>query len=195
MSDMAATSMDRVRDRPISVGDYHRMGDANIFHADERVELLNGRIVAMPPIGPDHAYVVTKLDGLLRAVFGGRAEVRSQQPLTLDSGSEPEPDLVLARHPAERYRKTHPTASDVFLVIEVSNATLAYDRGEKLAAYARSGVREYWIVNLADQVLEQHAEPKGEAFAHRRVFRPGDNVAVAEFPTDTIAVAEILGLA
>jgi Uma2 family endonuclease len=190
---MAATGMDRVRDRPISVGDYHRMGDANIFRSDERVELLNGRIVAMPPIGPDHAYTVTKLDGLLRAVFGGRAEVRSRQPLTVDSGSEPEPDLILARNPAERYRKTHPTASDVFLVIEVSNATLAYDRGEKLAVYARSGVREYWIVNIADRVLEQHVEPKGEAFAHRRIFRAGDHIAAAAFPTDTIAVAEILG--
>ena len=193
MSDMAAPISEQVRLRPISVVEYHRMGEANILGPDERVELLNGRIIEMPPIGPDHAYTVTALDELLRARFRGRAVVRAQQPLTLDSLSEPEPDLVLASGPSVRYKSAHPTAVDTLLVIEVSHSSLSTDRGEKLAAYARSGVPEYWIVNIVDEVVEQHADPSGSLFRSHRIFRRGERIAPNAFPADAMAIDEILG--
>jgi Uma2 family endonuclease len=193
MSDMAAPISEQAQLRPISVVEYHRMGEANILGPDERVELLNGRIIEMPPIGPDHAYTVTELDELLRARFHGRAVVRDQQPLTLDSFSEPEPDLVLARGPSVRYKSAHPSPVDTLLVIEVSHSSLPTDRGEKLAAYARSGVPEYWIVNIVDEVVEQHADPAGSLFRSHRIFRRGERIAPNAFPADAIAIEEILG--
>jgi len=108
MSAMAAPISEHVLLRPITVVEYHRMGDANILGPDERVELLNGRIIEIPPIGPKHAYAVTELDELLNATFRDRAVVRAQQPLTLDSHSEPQPDLVLARRSSVRYKSAHP---------------------------------------------------------------------------------------
>src|ERR1700692_2079208 len=117
VSDMASNTTEMARSRPITADEYHRMGEIGILGPDERVELLNGRIIEMPPIGPDHAYTVTELDELLRARVHGRAVVRVQPPLTLDSLSEPEPDLVLARGPSVRYKSAHPSAVDALLVI------------------------------------------------------------------------------
>jgi Uma2 family endonuclease len=192
MSEMAASSSEHVRLRPITVEEYHRMGLAGILGSDERVELLNGRILEMPPIGPRHAYIVTGLYDLLRATFQGRAVVRSQQPLTLGSSSEPEPDVVLVCGPPERYESAHPTAAEALLVVEVSDATLPFDRGEKLVAYAQGGVPEYWIVNLVDGVIEQFAEPDGAKFREHRVAHAGERVTPRAFPDHAIAVDDIL---
>jgi Uma2 family endonuclease len=194
MSDMAAPTTDEVRLRPITVAEYHRMGETGILGPDERVQLVNGRIIEMPPIGPRHASQVGALDHLLTTRFEDRATVRVQQPLTLDSRSEPEPDIVIARGSWENYESAHPTAAEALLVIEVSDATLPTDRGEKLAAYAQSGVPEYWIVNLVDSVLEVYAEPDGAAYRERSVARAGERVAPRAFPDDAIAVDEILPL-
>jgi Uma2 family endonuclease len=192
MSDMAAPTTDEVRLRPISVAEYHRMGETGILGPDERVQLVNGRIIEMPPIGPRHASHVGRLRRLLAARFEDRATVREQQPLTLDSRSEPEPDVVIARSSPEDYESAHPTAADALLVIEVSDSTLPTDRGEKLAAYAKSGVPEYWIVNLVDGVLERYADPDGVTYREQRVARSGERVAPRAFPNDAIAVDEIL---
>lgn len=192
MSDMAAPTSEQVRLRPITVAEYHRMGETGIIGPDERVQLVNGRIIQMPPVGPRHAYRVTKLDRLIEATFGSRAAVRSQQPLTLDSFSEPEPDIVLARYPHERYEFKHPTAAETYLVIEVSDSTLSTDRGEKMIAYAQSDVLEYWIVNLVDRTLEMYAEPDGASFRSRRIAHPGEHVAPRAFPNDEIAVDAVL---
>ena len=194
MSDMPAPTREHIRLRPITVGEYHRMGDAGILGPDERVELLNGRILEMPPIGPRHAYILTELYALLQRTFHGRAVVRAQQPLTLGSLSEPEPDIVIARGPSERYAAVHPTAADALLVIEVSDSMLAIDRGEKLTAYAQGGVDEYWIVNLIDRVLERFSESDGTSFQERRIARLGEFVAPRAFPNDAIAVDDILAL-
>jgi Uma2 family endonuclease len=192
MSDMAAPTTNGVRLRPISVAEYHRMGETGILGPDERVQLVNGRIIEMPPIGPRHASHVSRIRRLLAARFEDRATVREQQPLTLDSRSEPEPDVVIARSSPEDYESDHPTAADALLVVEVSDSTLSTDRGEKLAAYAKSGVPEYWIVNLVDGVLERYAEPDGVTYRERSVARSGERAAPRAFPDDAIAVDEIL---
>jgi len=192
MSDMAAPTTDEVRLRPITVAEYHRMGEIGILGPDERVQLVSGRILEMPPIGPRHAARVGVLDHLFSSRFEGRAAVRSQQPITLDSRSEPEPDVVIACRSRDGYESAHPTAAEVLLVVEVSDATLSTDRVEKLTAYAKSNVPEYWIVNLVDGVVELYAEPDGATYRRRHVARSGESVAPRAFPDDAIAVDDIL---
>lgn len=192
MSDMAAQTSENVRLRPITVEEYHRMGESGILGPDEHLQLVGGRIIEMPPIGPRHAYQVTELASQLHFRFRGRAVVRSQQPVRLDRFSEPEPDVVLALEPGDRYASAHPTAADTLLVIEVSDSTLRTDRGEKLIAYAQGGIREYWIVNLADRTLDIYTDPDGAAFRNKRVARTGEHVTPLAFPGDEIAVDDIL---
>ena len=192
MSDMAAQTSEDVRLRPITVEEYHLMGETGIIGPDERVQLVSGRIIQMPPMGPKHAYHLTMLHEILRTTFQGRAAIRSQIPLTLDGYSEPEPDFAVVRAPQERYQFQHPTAADAFLVIEVSDSTLRTDRGEKLLAYAEGGIPEYWIVNLVDRTLEIYTKPAGSAFRHKRIVRSGERVAAQAFPADEISVDDIL---
>jgi Uma2 family endonuclease len=192
MSDMLAASSEHVRLRPITVDEYHRMGDAGILGPDERVQLISGRIIAMPPIGPAHAQRVRRIARLLETVFGGRAVVSAQQPITLDALSEPEPDIALVRLPEERYEFAHPTSADVLLVIEVADATLRTDRGRKLRAYAQSGVPEYWIVNLIDGTVEAHTDPDGHRYRTKRIVRRGEDISPVAFPDDTIAANDLL---
>jgi Uma2 family endonuclease len=184
-----------VRLRRISVEEYHRMGSAGIFGPDERVELLNGRIVETAPTGTLHAHVVTALADALHNAFRDRAVIRTQQPLTLDTWSEPRPDIVLACGPMDRYHSAHPAAADALLVIEVARATLPFDHGEKCTAYACAGIGEYWIVNLVDQVVERFTEPAGATFRARSTARPGERIAARVFPDDAIAVDLIFGSA
>jgi Uma2 family endonuclease len=189
---MLAASSEHVRLRPITVDDYHRMGDAGILRSDERVQLISGRIITMPPIGPVHAYRVTRIMRLLEPVFSDRAALRAQQPITLDTLSEPEPDIALVRLPEERYEFAHPTSADVLLVIEVADATLRTDRGRKLRAYARSGVPEYWIVNLTDGVVETYSDPDRDRYRAKRIVRRGEDVSPLAFPDDVIAADDLL---
>ncbi len=180
------------RTRPISTADYHAMGDAGILRPDERVELLDGQLVSMPPIGDDHAYVVRRLIAILQARFAGRAIIDIQNPLGLDTYSEPQPDAMLLASRADWYRGTQPEPRDVLLVVEVSDSTLRYDRGRKLRAYARVAIREVWIVNLVDARLERYWDPVGEVYAKHHVAAREDLVAPAAFPDHSIAVADLL---
>jgi Uma2 family endonuclease len=193
MSEMpAAQTETNVRTHPITVAEYYRMGEAGIIKPDERVELLDGELIPMPPIGPEHSYDVGRFMRLLVKRFDGRAFVGVQGPVRLDDTSEPQPDLVLLELPEERYVKAHPTPAQTLLVIEVAQSSLSYDRGRKLRAFARCGVREYWIVDLVHERIEVYREPSGERYrVHLRAVR-GESVAPAAFPDDTMAVDDIL---
>jgi Uma2 family endonuclease len=190
MSDMLLTATEEPRTRPITVEEYHRMDEAGIFGPTERVQLVSGVIVQMPPPNPPHANTVTKLVPLLLARFGDRAVVRPQQPVVLDTRSEPEPDVALVR--MADYSTAHPTAADVFLVIEVSDSTLRFDRGLKLAAYAAAGVREYWIVNVRERTVEIYMDPGDGGYLTSRVARAAETLACQAFPDDQIPVRDLL---
>jgi Uma2 family endonuclease len=197
VSDMAATAtpastQDEVRIRPITVAEYHRMGEVGIIGPDERVELLDGELIAMPPIGAPHGYSVGQLDAYFQRRFAGRAWVSVQGPVTLDAVSEPQPDVMLSALPAERYAIAHPTPDEALLVVEVAQSSLPYDRGRKLRAYARRKVREYWIVDLRHEQVDVYREPVGEGYAVHHVARRGDAVAPLAFPEDAVPVDEIL---
>jgi Uma2 family endonuclease len=182
----------RVLIRPITVAEYYRMGDAGIIGPDERIELLDGQLIEMAPVGPPHDYCVERVTSHFYKRFADRAFVKVQGAVSLDTWSEPQPDVTLSALPRERYAVAHPTPADVVLVVEVAASSLRYDAGAKLRAYARRGIREYWIVDLVHQRMDVYREPKGERYAkHHRTGR-GKSVAPLAFPDDAIAVNDIL---
>src|SRR5581483_8823648 len=176
-----------------TVDEYYRMAELGILEPDARVELLDGEVVDMPPIGPEHAASVDDLGDLLVGRINERAIVRRQNPIRLGTSSEPEPDIVVVQRRADRYRSGHPTARDVLLVIEVSDSTLATDREVKGPLYAQAGIAEYWIVNLVDGQVEVHRDPTPNGYQTTRVLRRGDTIQPLAFPEVTIVVADILG--
>jgi Uma2 family endonuclease len=189
---MAKSMPEAARTRSIAVDEYYRMADVGILRPDERVELLNGRIIEMPPIGPEHALVVELLHDAFRTALRDRAATFAQRPAHLDGFSEPQPDVMVVRGPRERYWGAHPVPADALLVIEVSQSTLTFDRGAKLQAYARAGIAEYWIVDLVHERLLAYANPEGNGYASQWIAGRGERVAPSAFPDASIAVSDIL---
>jgi Uma2 family endonuclease len=131
---------------------YHQAIDAGVFD-DQPVELLRGDLIVMPPEREPHAYYNSEVGDYLRGLLGSRAKVREAHPITLADDSEPIPDLAIVQPLGRVYLEHHPYPSDIYWLIEFSNATLAKDLNEKKAAYAESGIAEYWVVNLKNQQL------------------------------------------
>ena len=134
--------------RLFDVDDYHRMAQAGILSEADRVELIDGEIVAMTPIGPRHNAAVNRATSVLVPVVGNRAIVQVQGSIRLDRFLEPEPDIVLLRPQPDFYASQLPGASDIYLIIEFADSSLGYDRDVKARIYAQAGVREYWLVDL-----------------------------------------------
>jgi len=171
--------------------DYHRLGEAGILGEDDRVELLEGQLVDMSPIGPRHAIVTGNLIELLVTAFAGRARVRCQDPVALDDGSEPQPDLALVQHPWLGYPHTHPGPDDIFLLIEVADTSLDFDRTVKLELYARAGIREVWIVDLTTDVVFVHREPSGGRYGSVVRLEAPSVLGVETLPGVTIPLAKV----
>lgn len=174
-----------------SVEEYERLGEAGIFNEDFRVELLDGEIIDIAPIGKRHAKAVRRLNKELVLRFSDVCLVDPQNPLVLDDFSEPQPDIVLLR-PEFHETSELPRPADVLLVVEVAESTYRYDSGAKLRAYARSGIAEYWIVNLTDCCVEVYRQPQGESYGEHFRRTSGETLAPASFPDRAIAVADIL---
>ena len=149
--------------RPLSVADYDRMGEAGILGPDDRVELIEGELIAMAPIGSYHAGTVGGLTYRLVEQVGRHALVWVQNPIRLDNHNEPQPDFALLRPREDEYRNALPGPADVLLIIEVADSSLAFDRTVKANLYARSGIPELWIVDLAGARtwVCRHPSPKG----------------------------------
>jgi len=178
---------------PFTVDDYHRMAEVGILGADDRVELLDGQIVEMTPIGPDHAGCVDDLTRLLLRLAGASALVRVQNPVILGQHWEPQPDVTLLRPRPGGYRKGHPGPEDILLVVEVADASLGPDREVKLPRYARAGIPEAWLVDLEHDVIEVHRQPGPEGYREVRTLRRGDTLAALLVATGAIAVDGVLG--
>lgn len=173
--------------------EYHRMGEVGILHEDDRVELIEGELIEMPPIGGGHMGSVIDLTRLFSRRAGDAALVSVQNPVRLPPGSEPRPDIVLLRPRPDSYRGGPPGPEDVLLLVEVADTTLAYDRDVKAPLYARAGIVEVWIVDLQGQRVTVYREP-GEAGYHQvTVHEPGATLAPLALPDVTITVDEILG--
>lgn len=145
--------------RLVTVDEYYDMDRTGLLEPDARVELIEGEVVHMPPIGSRHGSATELLDHLLDRALTDRALVRSQLPVRLDNLSEPVPDVAILKFRADRYKASHPTAADVLLIVEVSRSTLRYDTNVKLPLYARHGIPEVWIVDLKNSQLRTYRSP------------------------------------
>ena len=179
--------------RRFTVEEYEHMGRVGVFAPDERVELLEGEIVAMSPIGPKHASVVELVTEAFYRLVIGQVSIRVQNPVRLPPRSEPEPDIVVARRRRDRYSSAHPTAEDTLLVIEVADSSLQTDRAIKLPMYARQGIVEVWIVDLTADAVHVHADPVDGVYRDVRTVARGDALTPQELPDVAIDVDAVLG--
>jgi Uma2 family endonuclease len=174
-----------------TVHDYHRMGEAGILHEDDRVELIEGELVEMTAIGTGHFSCVNRLNRLLVMNAGDEAIVSVQNPVRLNEYNEPQPDLTVIR--LRDYRESLPKPEDVLLLIEVSDTTLAYDRGVKLPLYARAGIREVWIVDLPGETISRHTDPSEEGYRRADRLRRGQTLGSISLPGLAPSADDILG--
>jgi Uma2 family endonuclease len=172
--------------------EYQQMGVSGIFNEDDRVELLDGDVVEMSPIGPRHVRSVNRLTMLLAPRLVGHAIVQVQSSLRLDVHWEPQPDVAVLRLREDDYVSGLPTGDDVFLVVEVVDSSRAYDRA-KLPAYARSGIPEVWLVDLQEQVLLSHRLPGAAEYRLVQTLRIGDSITPQALPEYAFSVESILG--
>lgn len=178
-----------VKRHRFTVQEYHTMVEAGLLSEDDRVELIDGEIVEMTPIGTRHLACVVTLNHLLVEASGGRYFVSVQNPVVLNEDNEPQPDLSLLRNRPEPTGEL-PGPGDVLLVVEVSDPTLSYDRRVKLPRYGRNGIREAWILDLQSQRVEIYSEPFSEGYRESHTANIGDRVRAAtidlELPTEEI---------
>jgi Uma2 family endonuclease len=182
-----------LRRGPFTVESYHRLAEAGILGEDDRVELLDGQIVQMTPIGADHAASVDALTRLLVRAVGDAAIVRVQNPIVLDPRSEPQPDLALLRPHPTQYHSAHPSAGDILLVIEVADSSLAFDRKVKLPYYAAAGIPEAWLVDLEHDTVEVHRQPSAEAYTEVQMLGRGETLRPNLIAEATIPINDVLG--
>jgi Uma2 family endonuclease len=178
-------------------GDYDRMIEAGIFAPGERVELIDGEILAMSPQNSPHSTGMSLTAETLRVAFSEGFHVRVQMPMALDSHSEPEPDLAVVRGSPRDYRDAHP--SSALLVVEVADSTLAYDRDQKGSLYARAEIADYWILNLVERRLEMYRDPVSSpqaryGWSYRSVqhYLAEEYISPLAAPRARIAVADLL---
>ncbi|MCO6475518.1 MAG: Uma2 family endonuclease [Phaeodactylibacter sp.] len=167
--------------RLITVEEYHKMAEAGILKPDDRVELLNGKIIKTSPIGSKHAACVDKTDEFLRRVLSGLALVRAQNPVIMSDLSEPEPDIAILKRKENYYADKHPTAEDVILIIEVADSSLEIDRQSKLPIYAAGRIPEYWIVNVEKREIEVYQSPFKGQYRSREIYFPEDEIPISAF--------------
>lgn len=147
----------------ITVDEYERLGEAGILHPDSRIELIDGDLIDMPPIGPPHASVSIRLNRLFITRAGHTAIVSVAHPMRLPPWSMPEPDFMLLRPRADDYAAHHPSAADVLLAVEVADSSLRFDLNVKSRLYAANGVREYWIIEARSPRLHRFRDPVASA--------------------------------
>lgn len=164
---------------------------AGILREDSRVELIEGEIVEMGPIGSRHAGCVNRLTTLLASLVQQKAVVAVQNPIRLSPRSLPQPDLALLKYREDFYAGAHPGPADVLLVVEVSDESAAYDRDVKVPLYARAGIAEVWLVVLPEKLVEVYRHPSPRGFRERVVYFPGDTLTVEGF--GQLSVSHILG--
>jgi Uma2 family endonuclease len=190
---MSVAMEDWPRRHRISVEEYHRMGEVGLLAPDARVELIDGDIIDMPPIGLRHAAIVIRLDRLLQRAVGDRAIVACQSPIQLGDFSEPQPDFALLAPREDFYEHKRPTAADVLLAIEVSESTLKYDRETKRTLYAGYGVPEFWMFDLVGRRLHFFSKPSGTTYTESfSLDRPGTR-SIALLPDVTLDLSSVFG--
>lgn len=178
--------------RRLSVQEYHQIAASGILQPDERVELLEGQIIQMAAKGTAHRAAVTRVQRLFNDRLGNRVLICLQDPVQLDDYSEPEPDIAILVPDPLDYEEHHPTASDVYLLIEVSDRTLKFDREMKAPAYARAGIAEYWVLDVNGRKLHVYRMPGADSYQSEAILSEEPTIAPLAFPDCVIAVREML---
>ena len=173
--------------------DYHRMAQTGILSPDARVELIDGEIVEMSPIGRRHMAAVDRLNSFFAPRVVGTAIVRIQGSVALGNHGEPEPDLALLRYRDDFYGMTEATEEAVLLIVEVADMSEWYDRTTKAPLYARFGIPELWIADLNRDFVTRYTDPTPDGYATTRVFRRGESLSPLALPDLTVGVSDILG--
>ncbi len=176
-----------------TVTEFQRMVETGIIEEGSPYELLNGEIVHMASIGSKHASKVSRINAHLSKTLQQVHIIAVQNPIELGAFSQPEPDIAILHWQDDFYESGHPTAQDIYLLIEVSDTTLNYDRTHKLPIYAESGIAEYWIVNLLDNQIEVYRKPSGKIYQSIETFTKGQTLTIELLPNVTIAVDDLLG--
>jgi Uma2 family endonuclease len=178
--------------RLITVAEYDRMTELGFFNSDEKVELINGEIIKIMAKGTKHSSINDRVARFFYKNLDEKVIVRNQNPIVLNNFSEPEPDIVLAKQNASDYLEKHPTPEDIFLIMEISDTTLYQDREAKSLMYARSGIKQYLILNVNDQTIEDYREPNFDGYEYKKTHRIGDKFNLVSFPEIEVNVNDIL---
>ena len=178
--------------RKFSVEEYYRMAEVGILHPDERVELIDGEVIVMAPIGSLHNSGSDRFAYYFGQRNRGRFIIRSQGSVRISAGSEPQPDVALLRFRDDFYAHVQPGPDDILLVIEISNTSLAYDRNVKVNLYAQANIPETWIANLSDDCIETFTAPGPDGYATHTIYRRGDRIAPSTLPGVEFAVDDLL---
>ena len=176
-----------------TVDDYYRMAEAGIIADGERVELIEGEIIEMSPIGDRHMLAVNRATMIFARGVGDRAVVSVQNPARMDRYNEPQPDVVLIRPREGFYGKGKPAPEDVLLMIEVADTTLRKDLNLKLPVFARNGVQEVWIVDLQNDRILVFRDPKGKTYRAGETVTRGQQLHCNAFPEFLLEAGELLG--
>ncbi len=183
-----------VRRHKLDVDDIYRMADAGILGEDDRVELIDGELIDMAPIGQDHAATVNRLTRALVMACEDRAIVSTQNPVRLDGVNEPQPDFAIFRPRADFYGAgERPGPSDVLLLVEVADSSIRFDRAVKLPLYAHAGIPEVWIVDLKRRVLDVHRGPSGGSYSELTTYQRGDTLGLAMVPEIRVTLDQVFG--
>jgi Uma2 family endonuclease len=178
-----------------TIAEYHRLTEMGFFAEDDRVELIRGQIIEMAAKGTAHEVCLTRLLRELTVLLLNQATLRCQSPLSLSPTSEPEPDISIVQNRADDYLTAHPSATDVLLVIEISDSSLKYDQDTKRSIYAEAQISHYWIFNLLDRWLESYCEPFGTGsefgYRYRQILLPHETIALPHFSDLSINLAKV----
>ncbi len=189
---MSVTTDNFCKKHLTNLDEWKRLGEANIFPPGSRVELINGEIIDMAPIGSNHSGKINRLTQLLVRLVSNQAVVSIQNPVQLGDLSEPEPDLMLLKPNDDFYSSQHPQANDVLLLIEVADSSLKFDQNQKLRLYAMHNISEYWLLNIKDCCIEVYRQPHDGLYAEKNTLRSGDKITLSQLKNITINISDIL---
>ena len=178
--------------RLFTVAEYYKIAAAGILRPEERVELIEGRILTMSPKGIMHAACNDKASEYLSKVLGNRVIVRNQNPVNLGDDTEPEPDLVLVAPQDRRYFDHHPIASEILLILEIADSSLEYDRHMKSLLYAKAGIMQYCLLSLQSRELEDYRDPSADGYRSKQTYRSDQSFNLVGFTDMAIPVSELL---
>ena len=183
-----------VRPKRFRVEDFRKMTEAGILPEESGWEVIDGYLMDKMTIGSKHASIVNRLNSLLSGLVENRAIVSVQNPIQIDDYNEPEPDIALLHKRSDFYAKSLPTSTDVFLLIEVAETTIAYDRDVKMTLYAEAGIMEVWLVNLNEESIEQYSSPQNGRFGSVETLRKGQSIQSISLEELSLNVNDVLGL-